>query len=45
MIEPTESYTKMELDRFADAVVAIKDLIENYPKWWHMHPTSHRSIE
>lgn len=32
MIEPTESYTKMELDRFADAVVAIKDLIENYPE-------------
>ena len=32
MIEPTESYTKQELDRFACAVVAIKDLIENYPE-------------
>ena len=31
MIEPTESYTKPELDRFARAVIAIKDLIENYP--------------
>ena len=32
MIEPTESYTLKELNRFADAVVAIKDLIENYPE-------------
>ena len=28
MIEPTESYTKNELDRFAEAVLAIKDIIE-----------------
>ncbi|MEK9772623.1 MAG: aminomethyl-transferring glycine dehydrogenase subunit GcvPB [Opitutae bacterium] len=32
MIEPTESYTKKELDRFAHAVIAIKDLIEHYPQ-------------
>jgi len=32
MIEPTESYTKSELDRFADAVLAIKDLIESHPE-------------
>ena len=32
MIEPTESYTQSELDRFADAVLAIKDLIEEYPE-------------
>ncbi len=32
MIEPTESYTKKELDRFAEAVLAIKDLIENHPE-------------
>ena len=32
MIEPTESYTMGELDRFANAVVAIKDLIENHPE-------------
>ena len=32
MIEPTESYTKKELDRFAEAVLAIKDLIEEYPQ-------------
>jgi glycine dehydrogenase len=32
MIEPTESYTKKELDRFAEAVLAIKDLIEEYPE-------------
>ena len=32
MIEPTESYTLEELDRFASAVIAIKDLIENYPE-------------
>ena len=31
MIEPTESYTKSELDRFADAVIAIKDIIDDYP--------------
>ena len=32
MIEPTESYTKAELDRFARAVISIKDLVENYPQ-------------
>jgi len=32
MIEPTESFTKSELDRFADAVIAIKELILTKPK-------------
>ena len=32
MIEPTESYTLDELNRFASAVTAIKDMIENYPE-------------
>lgn len=32
MIEPTESFTKSELDRFADAVIAIKELILDHPK-------------
>jgi glycine dehydrogenase len=32
MIEPTESYTKKELDRFADAVLAIKEIIVQHPK-------------
>lgn len=32
MIEPTESYTKAELDRFAQAVLKIKDVIENAPE-------------
>lgn len=31
MIEPTESYTKAELDRFADAVTAIQQLITECP--------------
>ena len=31
MIEPTESYTKKELDRFVEAVFAIKDIIEETP--------------
>ena len=31
MIEPTESYTKAELDRFADAVKAIVKLVKEYP--------------
>ena len=31
MIEPTESYTKKELDRFVEAVLAIKDIIEDAP--------------
>lgn len=32
MIEPTESYSKAELDRFSDAVLAIIDLIETQPE-------------
>lgn len=32
MIEPTESYTKAELDRFADAVKAIRRLITEHPQ-------------
>jgi glycine dehydrogenase len=32
MIEPTESYTKKELDRFADAVLAIKEIIDYNPE-------------
>lgn len=32
MIEPTESYTKAELDRFADAVLAIRRLLREHPK-------------
>ncbi len=31
MIEPTESYRKDELDRFADAVIAIGDLVRESP--------------
>ena len=31
MIEPTESYTKKELDRFAEAVLAIKDFDRGIP--------------
>jgi glycine dehydrogenase len=32
MIEPTESYTKAELDRFVEAVIAIKQLISECPE-------------
>lgn len=32
MIEPTESYTKRELDRFADAVTAILQLVREHPE-------------
>ena len=32
MIEPTESYTKAELDRFADAVRAIIKLVREHPE-------------
>lgn len=32
MIEPTESYTKEELDRFAEAVIAIGELVRNRPE-------------
>jgi len=32
MIEPTESYTKDELDRFAEVVLAIGDLIRTNPE-------------
>ncbi len=32
MIEPTESFSKSELDRFAEAVIAIKELIMDHPE-------------
>jgi glycine dehydrogenase len=32
MIEPTESYSKSELDRFAEAVLAIRSLIDEHPE-------------
>ncbi len=32
MIEPTESYTLAELDRFAEAVIAIKELVMSHPQ-------------
>ncbi|MGZ0656950.1 aminomethyl-transferring glycine dehydrogenase subunit GcvPB [Coraliomargarita sp. W4R72] len=32
MIEPTESYTKAELDRFAEAVKAILKLVKEHPQ-------------
>jgi glycine dehydrogenase len=32
MIEPTESYTQAELDRFADAVLAILRLVREHPE-------------
>ena len=32
MIEPTESYSKAELDRFADAVLEIRRLAEEHPE-------------
>ena len=32
MIEPTECYNKEELDRFADAVIAIHDLANEHPE-------------
>ena len=32
MIEPTESYTKAELDRFVEAVQAIIKLAKEYPQ-------------
>ena len=32
MIEPTECYTKDELDRFSDAVIAIHDLVNEHPE-------------
>ena len=31
MVEPTESFTLAELDRFADAVIAMKELVEREP--------------
>jgi len=31
MIEPTESYSKAELDRFADTVLAIRSLVDERP--------------
>jgi glycine dehydrogenase len=32
MIEPTESYSKAELDRFCDAVLAIHRIIREHPE-------------
>ena len=32
MIEPTESYTKTELDRFAEAVLAIRAIVDEHPE-------------
>jgi len=31
MIEPTESYTKDELDRFKDAIISMHKIIKNHP--------------
>ncbi len=38
MIEPTESYTKAELDRFADAVVLMLQLVNERPTILHTVP-------
>lgn len=38
MIEPTESYTKAELDRFAEAVQAILKLAKEHPEALHSAP-------
>lgn len=38
MIEPTESYTKAELDRFADAVVLMLQLVNTQPTILHTAP-------
>jgi len=32
MIEPTESYTRAELDRFAEAVIAISEIVRESPE-------------
>jgi glycine dehydrogenase len=32
MVEPTESFTKSELDRFLDVLVAINKLVTNHPE-------------
>ncbi|MCB1120056.1 MAG: aminotransferase class V-fold PLP-dependent enzyme [Verrucomicrobiae bacterium] len=38
MFEPTESYSKAELDRFAEAVLAIRKLIREAPQLLQMAP-------
>ena len=38
MIEPTESYTKAELDRFADAVLLMLRLVDEQPTILHTVP-------
>ena len=38
MFEPTESYSKAELDRFAEAVLAIQRLIREAPELLHKVP-------
>jgi glycine dehydrogenase len=38
MIEPTESYTKAELERFADAVLLMLQLVHEQPTILHTVP-------
>ncbi|MGQ4809060.1 Glycine dehydrogenase (decarboxylating) [Candidatus Entotheonellaceae bacterium PAL068K] len=38
MIEPTESYTKAELDRFADAIILMLQLVNEQPTILHTVP-------
>ncbi len=38
MIEPTESYTKAELDRFCDAVLEMQRLVRAHPEVLHKVP-------
>jgi glycine dehydrogenase len=38
MIEPTESYSKAELDRFCDAILAMLDLVREHPAVLHKVP-------
>ncbi len=38
MIEPTESYTKAELDRFADAIIMMLQLVNEQPTILHTVP-------
>ena len=44
MIEPTESFSKADLDRFAQAVLKIKDVIEQKPQVLLTTPRLHRLI-
>lgn len=38
MIEPTESYTKKELDRFAEATIAILKIVREFPEYLNEVP-------